>query len=73
MEDEIKKCPFCASTKSRMESWQIGVHPNLHREFAVMCENCGAFGPNDLGKSGAIEAWNMRRETFPAPRGGNDD
>ena len=56
-----KKCPFCGYTKTRIEDWPVGDHT----EYAVMCLNCGAFGPNDLGRSGAIESWNMRREVYP--------
>ena len=55
-----KPCPFCACPNVRIESWERG-----HTEYAVMCLNCGAFGPNDLGKSGAVEAWDMRREEYP--------
>ena len=55
-----KVCPFCDKTEHRIESWNVEGGDN-HTEYAVMCENCGAFGPNDLGKSGAIEMWNLRR------------
>lgn len=58
------KCPFCAYDKTRVESWQTEA-PDKHTEYAVLCLNCGAFGPNDLGRSGAIEAWNMRRDEYP--------
>jgi hypothetical protein len=28
----------------------------------IRCEtSCGAIGPNDLGWSGAVESWNLRR------------
>lgn len=59
----LKPCPFCASENLRVETLEIGKetqHP--HNEYAVFCYNCGACGPNDLGKSGAEESWNMRRE-----------
>jgi hypothetical protein len=59
------KCPFCAYTKHRVESWTVGESRGQHTEYAVMCLNCGAFGPNDLGESGAVEGWNMRREVHP--------
>ena len=58
-----EKCPFCAYDHSRIETLDAGDHA----EYAVMCANCGAFGPNDLGKSGAVEAWNMRRQEYPGP------
>jgi len=62
-----KPCPFCASTDLRFIAWVVGTGNNTHREHAVQCDNCGANGPNDLGESGAIEMWNMRREPQPAP------
>jgi len=64
--NEIKQCPFCASKDTEVRKFvaQEG-SPGKHFEHAVMCLNCGAYGPNDLGESGAIEAWNMRRKTFP--------
>ena len=58
---ETKPCPFCASPKTRIDEWPVA----LHTEYAVACENCGATGPYDLGVSGAIEMWNMRRTEFP--------
>jgi len=65
-----EKCPFCASDLTRIESWVIGKGlPSEHKEHAVMCLHCGAMGPNDLGKSGAIEMWNMRRKQFPNNEG----
>ncbi len=64
MPEDLKPCPFCAYTKTRIESWEIASN-SPHTEYAVMCENCGAFGPNDLGKSGAMAMWNMRRKEYP--------
>ena len=53
--DNDKPCPFCASRILRCEERDIG------EGWIVWCANCGAFGPNDLGRPGAIEVWNMRR------------
>ena len=53
-----KLCPFCASDKNRL----VELDADNHKEYAVMCENCGAFGPNDLGEWGAVEMWDLRRE-----------
>jgi hypothetical protein len=50
-----KSCPFCASREIVCEQTDVG------EGWIVWCRNCGAFGPNDLGWSGAIEMWNMRR------------
>ena len=60
---KTKLCPFCAYDETRIESWTVyeGL-PGEHPEYAVMCLNCGAFGPNDLGISGAEKMWNLRRE-----------
>lgn len=58
---EAKQCPFCAYDGARFEQLDAG----SHKEYAVMCTNCGAFGPNDLGRSGALEMWNLRRDKFP--------
>lgn len=52
-----KPCPFCASENLSIETLQAG----NHSEYAVMCKNCGSFGPNDLGQSGAVEMWDLRR------------
>ena len=62
-----KPCPFCAYTKNRIEKNAV-LHTNSqHYEYYVTCENCGACGPTDLGESGAIEMWNLRRTEFPNP------
>ncbi len=57
----MKPCPFCGSEKQRVDKWLIERINDKHMEFAVLCENCGAIGPNDMGRSGAIEMWNLRR------------
>lgn len=55
--DQDKSCPFCASRNLFCEQTEIG------EGWIVWCGNCGCFGPNDLGWSGAIEMWNLRRPT----------
>lgn len=61
-----KNCPFCASDNLQLDSWIIGENTlSQHIEWSVVCQNCGACGPNDLGKSGAEEAWNTRRVSQP--------
>ena len=62
-----KQCPFCASPQSSIEYGVIGNTWNTHREYYVTCNNCGAVGPTDLGESGAVEMWNLRRTEFPKP------
>lgn len=62
----LKPCPFCASENIRMEVFPVLSTNSLHDEYSCMCENCGATGPNDLGKSGAIEMWNLRRTEMPS-------
>jgi hypothetical protein len=65
--DEHKPCPFCASLDLHEREHYIQHHVNGHHEWTIICNNCGAEGPNDLGISGAWHMWDMRRETFPAP------
>ena len=55
--EKDKPCPFCASRDIVCEQTEIG------EGWIVWCRNCGCFGPNDLGWSGAIEMWNLRRPT----------
>lgn len=58
--DELKPCPFCGTPEPFI----------LHVDgrYSVLCSHtdCGAEGPVDLGRSGAIEAWNTRAETVKA-------
>ena len=53
--DTDKPCPFCANADI------VCGEEDLGEGWACWCNNCGAIGPNDLGWSGAIESWNMRR------------
>jgi Lar family restriction alleviation protein len=48
----LKPCPFCGS-KVRLDYFDAVGHP-----YYVVCEECHALGPSDLGNSGACEAWN---------------
>lgn len=62
MTDKLLPCPFCDSTDVKLEAWEI-----IAGEFRyqVICI-CGAFGPTDLGRSGAVKQWNTRpREGLP--------
>lgn len=60
MSTKIKACPFCDHAGTVVRSFDTDANDH-HREYVVMCANCGAEGPSDLGKSGAIEMWNLRR------------
>jgi len=61
--NELKPCPFCAFTNTRLETWTVDIgEPSEHNECAIMCTNCGAFGPNALTRPGAERMWNLRRE-----------
>lgn len=64
-----KPCPFCACPDTRIEAIPAG----NHTEYAVMCTNCGAYGPNDLGRSGACEMWDMRRTAWPPSQWVDDE
>ena len=54
----IKPCPFCggAELTSYNNVWQEGDW------YWVSRPDCHAQGPADLGKSGAIVAWNERKD-----------
>ena len=58
---DCKPCPFCGVLNPSVEEEKI----DAHREWSVYCMNCGAKGPSDLGASGAVEMWNLRREYDP--------
>lgn len=60
--NEIKECPFCAYNAAEFETLTI----DDHFEHRIMCLNCGAMGPNDVGNAQVIKAWNMRREAYPS-------
>lgn len=68
-----KRCPFCASDNSFVECMDFG-------EFAVICNGCGARGPdadgdgydpageNHAGARNATREWNKRaRATKDTP------
>ena len=61
---DTKPCPFCASPRNRIDN-DLSTSGKSPTYVWVICENCAACGPSDLGKSGAIEMWNMRRTEFP--------
>lgn len=61
---DCKPCPFCGVLNPSIEQAAVGTL-DRHFEYFVVCENCGATGPSDLGKSGAVEMWNLRREYDP--------
>ena len=61
---EMKSCPFCRSRRNRVEHWDVTTIPPCgHTEYAVMCENCGCFGPNEMNPQRAVDMWNLRRES----------
>ena len=58
---DCKPCQFCGVLNTSIEDRLVGTHS----EYWIMCENCGATGPSDLGASGAVAMWNLRREYDP--------
>ncbi len=51
----MKPCPFCSSRKVEIVTFhQRGEH------YLVRCKTCGAKGPFDYERTGAIEKWNRR-------------
>ena len=59
MNDELKPCPFCGSSDVKVMTAVVNEYRTL---WAAICQKCDAWGPTDLGKSGAAEAWNNRAE-----------
>ena len=61
MEEEsglgTKPCPFCGFTDNRIESQPV----HDHVEYAILCLNCGAFGPSEVSRYRACKMWDMRR------------
>lgn len=55
---QLKTCPFCGC--------EAKMYPCGYRRFGVMCENCGAEGPEMKTEVLAAEAWNTRASTPPA-------
>lgn len=55
-----KPCPFCAGAELEMTRGD-------KKNWWIQCNDCGAIGPWDIGKSGAMDAWN-RAERFPKQR-----
>jgi Lar family restriction alleviation protein len=58
----MKRCPFCASKKARIES--VRNYNNRHgaySQFLVQCP-CGASGPMKYSREKAVELWNKRKE-----------
>ena len=61
--DTLKPCPFCGSDKVIDEgapSYDTVTEEERTTWFTVLCTDCHAEGPPNLGWSGAIEAWNTR-------------
>jgi hypothetical protein len=55
--NEMKNCPFCNSSDIKCDrDTDRPAEP-----WVCWCANCGSYGPNDIGWSGAVEIWNLRR------------
>lgn len=53
---DLKPCPFCASTDTRMESIADGQWMDTH----VRCNHCGSRGPTSLSEVEAEKRWQFR-------------
>lgn len=62
------QCPFCGFFKSHMEVMEFWVPLPEHSEYYIVCDNCGARGPNAMDRDKANELWEMRREYYPGPQ-----
>lgn len=72
---KMKACPFCGVSDAFVECMDFG-------SFAIVCNRCGAHGPEadgddcdpegeqQRGRRGAIRAWNQRRRAAVAEAGG---
>jgi len=51
-DDELRPCPFCGGTRLTVEVFEYGAE-------RVVCESCGACGPDDKSDWEARAGWNM--------------
>lgn len=49
IEQELEPCPFCGSLVLDTSGW------------AVLCDDCGAYGPQSKSRTNALHLWNKRR------------
>ena len=61
----LKPCPFCKSEAKHFERH----NPMSKWRHSVDCEKCGASGPVEATKAGAISAWNTRTTSLAAQDG----
>jgi len=59
METKLKPCPFCEEAEFIVVQSKRRFNMYFHYVF---CQVCGARGPINIDKQGAIEAWNRRAE-----------
>ena len=51
---DVDPCPFCGK--------DVGEFVDSTQYIFVLCNNCGACGPNELNFKRAAAMWNMRRK-----------
>ncbi len=58
----LEPCPFCNSKKVVVAQYGVALkHQEIEQgSYSVMCDDCGASGPEITGRSFAISAWNNR-------------
>lgn len=61
MSTSTLSCPFCEFTNNHIVNRLIETARDVHKEFAVQCNNCGATGPYELTIVYAVKMWNLRR------------
>jgi hypothetical protein len=62
-----KKCHFCAHSAQEVDirsSWGSGFSPVTN--YSIICDHCGAAGPDRKTEEGAWKAWNKRKRVFKA-------
>lgn len=59
--EKVKPCPFCASSRVKIDEPHI-THFPAEIYYHVVCDECFARGPAGESRSEAIKHWNMRGE-----------
>jgi hypothetical protein len=56
--DSYDRCPFCHIGEGEVE--EVSAEGIMPIAYAVVCEECGAFGPPATTLEGAVACWRSR-------------